>query len=288
VVTILWSGFSTGAVYVLAALGYNIVFVTAGVFNFSQAQFIMVGTFVAYATSAQLHLPIALGFLFGAAVCFAIGAIEERIALRPIAGRGAHGELITTVGIAVVMDGIAELIWGSQPRVVPFLGSSRSLVILGGRLLLDQILLVVAAVVLTFVLLAWSRWTLTGLACLAASEDRRAAMLRGVNVRRFTFLAVAVAAALAGLVGPLVGPATFAVYNIGDILVAFAFLSLALGGFGSYLGALIGGLGVGVAQAFAQYYFDTNQSDLLMFALLLLILLVRPRGLLGKKSMRIV
>jgi branched-chain amino acid transport system permease protein len=113
-------------------------------------------------------------------------------------------------------------------------------------------------------------------------------MLRGVNVRRFTFLAVAVAAALGGLVGPLVGPATFAVYNIGDILVAFAFLSLALGGFGSYLGALIGGLGVGIAQAFAQYYFDTNQSDLLMFALLLLILLVRPRGLLGKKSMRIV
>ncbi len=285
-VTTLWSGLATGAVYVLTALGYNLVFVTAGVFNFAQAQLVMVGTFVAYATTSQLHWPIGLAFVLGAAAGLCVGAVEERLAMRPIAGRGAHGELVTTIGVAIALDGLAELVWGSQPLSVPFLGPSSSFALLGGRVLPDQVALVAAAALLTAVLLCWSRYTLTGIACLAASEDRQAAMLRGVNVRRFTFLAVAVAGGLGALFGPLIGPDTFAVYNLGDSLVAFAFVALAIGGFGSYGGALVGGLGAGVIQAFSEYYLGANESDLILLAVLLLVLSVRPAGLLARPSVR--
>lgn len=284
--TTLWAGLTVGAVYALTALGYNIVFVTAGVFNFAQAQFVMIGTFVAYATTAQLHLPLWLGFLIGGAAGFLLGAIEERLTMRPIAGKGAHGELVTTVGVAIALDGIAEVIWGSQPLSITFFGSSRSITALGGRIVPDQIALICAAVVLTLGLVAWSRWTLTGNVCQAASENRTAAMLRGVNVRRFTLLSVAVAGGLAGLLGPLVGPQTYAVFDLGDSLVAFAFVALTIGGFGSYGGALIGGLGAGVVQAFSEYYLGANYSDLVLFGVLLVLLVVRPSGLLTVNRVR--
>lgn len=284
--TTLWSGLAVGAVYALTALGYNIVFVTAGVFNFAQAQFVMIGTFVAYATTAQLHIPIGLGFLIGAVAGFFLGAVEERLAMRPIAGKGAHGELVTTVGVAIALDGIAEVIWGSQPLNVAFFGPTRSITAFGGKVAPDQIALVCAAVLVTLVLLSWSRWTLTGNVCQAASENRTAAMLRGVNVRRFTLLSVATAGALAGLLGPLVGPQTYAVFDLGDSLVAFAFVALTIGGFGSYGGALIGGLGAGVIQAFSEYYLGTNYANLVLFGVLLLLLVVRPSGLLTTSRVR--
>lgn len=284
--TIFWSGLTVGAVYALTALGYNIVFVTAGVFNFAQAQFVMIGTFVAYATTAQLHLPLWAAFFIGGAAGFVLGALEESLAMRPAAGRGAHAELVTTVGIAIALDGIAEIIWGSQPLHVTFFGSSRPVAILNGKIAPDQIALICAAVLVTAGLLAWSRWTLTGNVCQAASENRAAAMLRGVNVRRFTLLSVAIAGCFAGLLGPLVGPQTYAVFNLGDSLVAFAFVSLTIGGFSSYGGALIGGLTAGVIQAFSEYYLGTNYSDLVLFGVLLVLLIVRPTGLLMTNRVR--
>jgi branched-chain amino acid transport system permease protein len=286
-VTTLWSGLAVGAVYALTALGYNVVFVTAGVFNFAQAQFVMIGTFLAFASTAQLHLPVGAGFLFGAAVGFVLGALEERAAMRPIAGKGAHGELVTTVGAAIALDGIAEVIWGSQPLSVKFFGSTRSLVVAGGRILPDQVLTIAVAVALTGLLMAWSRWTLTGNACLAASEDRTAAMLRGVNIRRFTLLAVASAAALAGLLGPLIGPETYAVYNLGDSLVAYAFVAIILGGAGSYGGSLLGGFAAGIIEAFALYYWGSNAGDLVLFAVLLIVLGIRPGGVFGARRVRL-
>lgn len=286
-VTTLWSGLAIGAVYVLTALGYNIVWVTAGVFNFAQAQFVMVGTFVAFASTSQLHIPIPLGFLLGAAVGFALGAVEERLAMRPIAGMGAHGELVTTVGVAIALDGLAEVIWGSQPLAVPFFGPNHSLAVAGGHVLPDQIVALAVAVVLSLGLMAWSRWTLSGNVCMAAAEDRPAAMLRGLNVQRFTWLAVAAAGALAGLLGLLVGPETYAVYNLGDSLVALAFVALTIGGFGSYGGALIGGLVAGVVQAFAQYFWGSDASNLVLFAVLLAVLGLRPGGLFGARAVRL-
>lgn len=285
-VTTLWSALTVGAIYVLTALGYNIVWLTAGVFNFAQAQFVMVGTFVAFASVEELHVAIPVGFLLGVAVGFSLGAVEERLAMRPIAGKGAHGELVTTVGAALALDGLAEVIWGSQPRSVPFFGPTHGVTLAGGRVLPDQVLIIGLAIALSAALMAWSRWSLTGNVSLAAAEDRQAAMLRGVNIRRFTLLAVAVAGGVAGLLGLVIAPDTYAVYNLGDSLVAYAFLALTIGGFGSYGGALVGGLVAGVVQSFAEYFWNSNVSGLVMLLLLLVVLAIRPTGIFGARKLR--
>jgi branched-chain amino acid transport system permease protein len=286
--TVLWAGLSTGAIYVLAAIGYNVVFVTAGVFNFAQAQFMMIGTFVAYWVSAQLRLPVAVGFAFGAAIGAAIGLISERVAIRPVRGLGTHTELVTTVGVGIALDGLAYLIWGSQPLAVPFFGSSRVLSVISGRTQPLDLVLIAAALVVPLGLAAWSRWSLAGLASRAIAEDRQAASARGIPVARFGTIAVTAAAAFAGMLGPLVGPETYAVYTLGDQLAITAFVALAIGGFGSYVGAMVGGLAVGLIQAEGARYLNANYGDLLVFGVLLAVLMIRPAGLLRSAYSRAV
>jgi branched-chain amino acid transport system permease protein len=277
--TVILSGLAVGSLYAITAVGFNVVFVSAGLFNFAQAQFMMVGVFVAYWTSAQLHLPVELGFPLGAVIGFSLGALEDKVAIRPVMGKGAHAELVTTIGIAIVLDGVASVIWGTEPLQVPFLGSTRSLNVFGGYVTPVQLVTIGVAVLVPVAAELWSRHTLTGLASRAVSEDRSAAMVRGINVRRFTFWSVALAGAFAGALGPIVGPQTYAVYNIGDTLAITSFVALAIGGFGSYIGAAIGGFAIGIIEQVSVRYFSATYQDFFVFALLLLILMIRPSGL---------
>jgi branched-chain amino acid transport system permease protein len=286
--TVVLSGISTGALYVLVAVGLNVVFATAGVFNFAQAQFVMAGTFISYWTASQLHLPVALGFLLGAAIGLTVGIVEERVAIRPVLGKGVHAELVTTIGFAVVLDGAASLIWGTQPLVVPFFARSTFVNFLGGTILPVQLVMIGVAIVLPIGMELWSRFSLTGLASLAAAEDRSAAMIRGINVRRFTLWAVAGAAAFGGALGPIVGPQTYAVFNLGDALAITAFVALAIGGFGSYTGALIGGMLIGITQQVSVRYLSALYQNLIVFGLLVAVLMLRPEGLFRSHTRRVV
>jgi branched-chain amino acid transport system permease protein len=278
-VTVLLSGLSVGALYALTAVGFNIVFVTSGLFNFAQAQFMMAGTFVAYWTAAQLHLPVAWAVLIGAGVGLVLGLIEERVAIRPVQRFGPQNALVTTIGFGVILDGVASVIWGTQPLSVPFFGSIKSISFLGGQVVPVQLVMIAVAVVAAVTMEVLSRTTMVGLASMAAAEDREAAMVRGINVRRFSVWAVAGAAAFAGALGPLVGPQTFAIYNVGDTLAVTAFVVMAVGGFGSYVGAMIAGFVVGIVEQESVRYFSAVYQDLFVFVLLVVILMVRPAGL---------
>jgi branched-chain amino acid transport system permease protein len=286
--TIFLSGLSVGSIYALVAIGFNIIFVTAGIFNFAQAQFVMVGTFIAYWVSAQLQLPVAFGFLFGAALGFCLGVIEERIAIRPVVGKGPHAELITTIGFAIILDGIAARLWGTQPFEVRFFGSVAPLNFLGGVILPVEVVLVAVAVLLSVGLEVWGRRTLLGLVCLASSEDRTAAMVRGVNTRRFSMLAVGLAAGFAGLLGPLVGPQTYAVFNVGDTLAITAFVAMSIGGFGSYIGSTVGAFVVGLVEQVSVRYLSAEYQDVLVLGVLVGVLMLRPAGLFRTSRARVV
>jgi len=285
-VTVVLAGLSTGAVYVLTALGYNLVFVSAGVFNFAQAQFIMVGTFISYWAAAQLHVPVLVGLPLGLLIGFALGAVEEIVAIRPVRSFGGQAELIVTLGVGVVLDGLAYRIWGSQPLAVPFFGSSRVLTVLGGKILPVEVTLIAVAVVAALALAAWTRFSLTGMASSAVSEDGVAAAARGIDIRRFSLVSVAVAAGLAAALGPVIGPKTYAVYNLGDQLAIIAFVCLAIGGFGSYVGVLLAGMGVGLAESVGALYLSPPYGDLIVFAMLLTVLLIRPSGLFRSAAVR--
>jgi branched-chain amino acid transport system permease protein len=286
--TTVWSGLAVGAIYVLVGVAYNIVFLSTGVFNFAQAQFLMLGTFVTYTVVITLHMPFIAAIAAGLVIGAVISIVEERIAIRPLQGQGQHGELITTLGFAVLMAGIASLVWGSDPLPVPFFGSDRALTVLYGRVLPDELALIALASTMALGADLITRRTNLGLASLATAEDRIAAMLRGINVRTLSIGSFAVAGALCVAAGPLLAPKTFATFDLGDNLALKGFVALAIGGFGSHKGALVGGLITGLVEAGAARYFDVGYQNLAVFILLLGVLLVRPTGLFGERSHRAV
>jgi branched-chain amino acid transport system permease protein len=285
-VTLIWGGLSLGAVYALVAVGYNIVFTASGTFNFAHAQLLMLGTFVAYWGLAVLKWPAVPVFLLAGLVVAVLAIAEERFAIRTV--RGTEAQLVTTVGVATLLNGGTQLIWGSQPLTVPFLDSNHVLTVFGGRVLPVELVLIGVAVLLTLGLVYYSRHSMIGLATLAMAEDREAAMLRGVNVRMLALGAFGLSGLLAGAVGPIVGPKTFAVATLGSALALKGFVALALGGFGSLPGGLIGGLAIGLIEQLSARYLGSTYVNIVIFGVLLLILLCRPAGLFGRSRERTV
>lgn len=284
--TLIWGGLALGAVYALVAIGYNIVFISAKTFNFAQAQLMMVGAFVAYSGLVTWKLPTLLVLLLAGAAVAAIAAIEHIVAIRPV--RDMHNILVTTLGASIFIDGAAQLIWGSQPLTVPFFGGDDAVTVLGGRVYPVELLLIGLAIVLVVGFVQFGRHSMTGLALLGMSEDREAAQLRGVNVAAMAFGAFVAAGALAGLLGVVVGPKTFAVSTLGAALALKGFVVLAIGGFGSMPGTLVGGLLVGLSEAWAARYFGGEFANLTVFLILITVLLVRPAGLFVRAKERVV
>ncbi|MCU1617887.1 MAG: branched-chain amino acid transporter permease protein [Frankiales bacterium] len=281
-----WGGLALGAIYALVALGYNIVFVSSNVFNFAQAQLLMLGTFIAFWGSVTLKLPTVVVFLLCAVVVGVVAVVEERTAIRLV--RGTEGLLVTTVGFATLLDGLTQVIWGGQPLQVPFFGPSKVLDLLSGNVFPVELVLIGVAVVLALGFVAITRGSMLGIALLAVSEDREAALMRGINVRAVAIGAFAAAGVVAGLLGPLIGPKTFAVATLGSSLALKGFVAMAIGGFGSAPGALIGGFAVGLIESESGRYLGESYSTLMIFLALLLVLLLAPNGLFGHARERTV
>lgn len=284
--TLIYAGLSLGAVYALVAVGYNIVFIASHSFNFAQAQLMMVGAFVAYLGYVTLKLPTVVVIVLAMAVVMLVASVEERIAIRPVPDH--QTQLITTLGFGTVLTGVAQIVWGTQPLQVPFAGGSKVITILGGRVFPVEVALVGFAVALVVAISVYTRRRLGGLALVAMSQDEEAATLRGVSVRKLTFFAFAVTGLLAGLMGVLVGPKTFAVTTLASALALKGFVALAIGGFGSMYGGLIGGFAVGLVEQYVSRYFGSDFSNLSVFAVLLLVLMIRPTGLFGRVQERTV
>ena len=284
----LWAGLAIGAIYVLVAAAFNIVYVASGTFNFAQPQYLMLGTFIAFAVVVTFELPVVVAIVVGGAVGFVVGLVEERVAVRPLAGSGVHGELVTTVGWSVVMQGVVLLVWDADPHRIPGPGGDRIVEFLGGRLTITDIVLIVVAIVIAVGTHVWFRRSRLGIASLAASEDRDAAMLRGIRTHRLSTGAFAVAGALLGALGPIAGPKTFALFTLGTVLVLKAFVAMAIGGFGSFLGALVAGLLIGVVEAVVARYLGNSFINIVLFALLVGVLLFRPQGMFGQRRERVV
>lgn len=286
--TAILTGLVLGSIYILVALGYNIVFLASGAFNFAQAAVVMLGAFVASTYGVERGLPTLIVILLAALIGAVVGIATELTAIRPVVGKGLHGELVTTVGVSTILTGLVVVIWGVDIRPVNPIVSSDAVTILSGRVTVDGLILIAVAIVSCLGLWAWSRLTLGGLASLAVSEDRQAATLRGINVNYLSILATAAAGAIGGAAGVFVGTQTLAVPTIAAVLTLNSFLVLIIGGMGSFPGLLIGGLVVGILEALTGRYLGSEYVTLMLFALLLAVLLVRPEGLFGQKVNRVV
>lgn len=286
--TTIWAGLSLGAIFAIVAIGYNIVYIASRVFNFAQAQFVMIGAFIALEGGRAAGLPLWVSIILCALAGGIVGALEELGAVRWLRGRGAHNELVTTLGVATLLSGIALVIFGSNAERIGYFTEQQPFDLLGGRVLLVEVLIILAAVVLAVAVGIITKRTMIGLASLATSEDREAGALRDINAGWLAIGAFVVAGAVLAALGPLIGAKTFAVYNLGDLLAVKAFVALAIGGFGSYAGAVIGGFSVGLIEVFAARYLGSEFSNITVFVLLLIVLLVIPQGIFGRRAGRTV
>ena len=284
--TVVVSGLAIGMLFAAVALVYNVMFSTSKVLSVTTGHISMLGgVFGAYFV-ATLHLPWALGLLGAMAVGAAFGALTEVLAIRRVLTRSdEHLWLLSTLALATMVQQGVGLWWGTEPKPFPRLISQDfSAGVLDQKFWLPIGVTVLMAIGLD----AFSRRTMYGKLFLAMSEDAFAARARGVSTDRIRVLSYVLSGALGGLAGFAAGQLTFAYFALGLTLTLNGFIALAVGGLGSNTGALIGGAALGLLNAFASYLFGGEYQQTIAVGLLMLVLLLKPEGLLGSKNVRAV
>jgi branched-chain amino acid transport system permease protein len=282
-------GLFQGAVYGLLAVGIVLVYKAKRVFNFAQGEFGGVAAFTAFAIVVGAGLPYWLGVVGGLAAAVAMGLIVERVIVRPLESSSRTSMLVALVGVALFTIAITVLIGQPIPRVMPPLISGGGVNILGAGILPQQLILLAVLAVLAAAM-AWLFKTDLGLAVLASSQDTRAAQVVGISPVAVSRLVWGMAALLGGIAGLLYAPV--GIFTPGFMTLTMlvpAFAAAVLGGMTSLPGAFVGGLAIGVVQNLGIYYLGQQlkvpgASELGVFALLMLVLLIRPQGLLGKEA----
>jgi len=285
-VQFLISGISLGSVYALIALGYTMVYGIAKMLNFAHGDVIMVGGFTTYTICSTMGLHPVIGVLMAVAVCTLLGVIIERIAYKPLRKASSPlAVLITAIGVSYLLQNLALLIFGADSKAFTSVISLEDVALAGGQLIItgETIVTIVCCIVIMIGLTLFINKTKAGQAMLAVSEDKGAAQLMGINVNATIALTFAIGSALAAIAGillcstyPSLTPYT------GSMPGIKAFVAAVFGGIGSIPGALIGGILLGVIEILSKAYISSQLSDAIVFAVLIIVLLVKPTGLLGK------
>ncbi|MBQ8088273.1 MAG: branched-chain amino acid ABC transporter permease [Clostridia bacterium] len=279
------NGISLGSVYAIIALGYTMVYGIAKMLNFAHGDVIMVGAYVSFCAMQYLQLPPALSVLCAMVVCTVLGVIIEGLAYRPLRQAASLAVLITAIGVSYFLQNMALLIWSSNPKVYPSVFSVGAIRLFDGELLItsETLLTIFANIVIMIALTLFTGRTKVGKAMRAVSEDKGAAELMGINVNRTISLTFAIGSALAAIAGVLLCSAYPTLQpTTGSMPGIKAFTAAVFGGIGSIPGAMIGGLLLGVIEILGKAYVSTELGDALVFAVLIIVLLFKPSGLLGK------
>ena len=282
------NGLSLGSVYAIIALGYTMVYGISKMLNFAHGDVIMVGAYISFCGTAYLGLPAWAALILAIIACTALGVIIEGLAYRPLRGTGSLAVLITAIGVSYFLQNAALIIWGSAPKVFPSLFErfGDSINMFGGELTItwEALFTLITAVLVMVGMTLFTSGTKAGKAMRAVSEDNGAAQLMGINVNSTISMTFAIGSALAAVAGvllcssyPALMPTTGAMPGIK------AFTAAVFGGIGSIPGAMLGGILIGVIEIFGRAYISSELSDAIVFGVLIIVLLVKPTGLLGKK-----
>lgn len=280
------NGISLGSVYAIIALGYTMVYGIAKMLNFAHGDIIMVGGFTAFTVVSTMGGSSAAGILAAVVVCTVLGVTVERVAYRPLRGASPLAVLITAIGVSYLLQNVALLLFGSNARQFTSVVNVPALKLAGGELSISGVTLVTigACIVIMIALTTFINKTKIGQAMLAVSEDRGAATLMGINVNGTIAVTFAIGSALAAIAGVLLCSAypSLTPYT-GSMPGIKAFVAAVFGGIGSIPGALIGGVLLGVIENLAKAYISSQLSDAIVFSVLIIVLSVRPTGILGRK-----
>ena len=280
------NGISIGSVYAIIALGYTMVYGIAKMLNFAHGDVIMVGAYISFCVTNYLGLPAIVSVFAAMAVCTILGIVIEGLAYKPLRGTPSLAVLITAIGVSYFLQNAAQLIWSSSPKNFTSIVTFEPIHLFNEQLVITgEVLITVLVSILVMVLLSWfTGKTRIGKAMRAVSEDRDAAQLMGINVNQTISTTFAIGSALAAVAGVLLcSTVPTLMPTTGSMPGIRAFTAAVFGGIGSIPGAMLGGILIGIIETFAKKYISTQFSDAVVFSVLIVILLVKPAGLLGKQ-----
>ena len=280
------NGISLGSVYAIIALGYTMVYGIAKMLNFAHGDIIMVGGFTVFTIVSTAGGSPVVGVLAAIVVCTVLGVTIEKVAYRPLRGASPLAVLITAIGVSYLLQNVALLIFGSNARQFTSVVTLPALKLAGGKLSISGVTIVtiITCVIIMLALTTFINKTKIGQAMLAVSEDKGAATLMGINVNGTIAVTFAIGSSLAAIAGVLLCSAypSLTPYT-GSMPGIKAFVAAVFGGIGSIPGAMIGGILLGVIENLAKAYISSQLADAIVFSVLIIVLLVRPTGILGKK-----
>ncbi len=275
------SGLTTGSIYALIALGFCIIHNATGIVNFTQVDFITLGGMMMYTFLLGLGLPMPLSFVLGVLAVTAIGGLVQRLAIQPARSRAIIVLIFITIGVSILTRGLIKIIWGKNQMALPSFSGDTPLVVWNAAILPQSLWIFGITLFVVALLHFFFSRTRIGKAMRATSFNPAAAALMGVNVNRMIFLSFALSGALGAVAGIIIVPITTLNYDIGVMVGLKGFAAAVLGGYGNSLGAIIGGLLLGLLESVGAGVISSTYKDVIAFAILLLVLFMKPSGLLG-------
>ncbi|TAH71165.1 MAG: branched-chain amino acid ABC transporter permease [Anaerolineaceae bacterium] len=285
-ITYLLNGISLGSVYSIIALGYTMVYGIAKMLNFAHGDVIMIGGYIIFTIMSTVGLNPILAVLISIILCTLLGITIERIAYKPLRRAPSLAVLITAIGVSYLLQNLALLIFGAEAKSFTSVIPVKPISLAGGRLTIsgETLITIPLCVLIMTVLTIFIKKSKTGRGMIAVSEDKEAAVLMGINVNKTIAITFAIGSALAAVASALM----FSTYtNLSSTSGAMpgikAFVAAVFGGIGSIPGAMIGGILLGVIEILSRAYISTQLGDAIVFLILIIVLLVKPTGILGKK-----
>lgn len=285
-ITNLINGVSLGSIYAVIALGYTMVYGIAKMLNFAHGDVIMVGAYIVFALTSYAGVNPYLALVISMAACTLLGMAIERFAYKPLRGASPLAVLITAIGVSYFLQNMALLIFGSQAKSFTSIVKLPALTLADGKITIsaETIVTIIVSLIIMVSLTLFVNKTKPGRAMLAVSEDKGAAQLMGVNVNATISLTFAIGSGLAAVAGVLLCSAYPTLSSqTGAMPGIKAFVAAVLGGIGSIPGAVIGGVLIGVIEILSRSYISSQMADAIVFVVLIIVLLVKPTGILGKK-----
>jgi len=280
----LFAGMTSGAIYAIIALGFTMLYNATELINFAQGEFVMLGALSFVSLWKGCHLPLLLAFAITVAGMALLGMVFERLAIRTVRRPHPIVLVIITVGMSILLRGMAMLGWGKDSYAAPSFSKHPPFQIAGASLLPQSLWILGIVLIIVLGLQVFFKRTLTGKAMQACAINKRAAWLLGIPSERMVLFAFAISAAMGAVAGMIIAPITMCSYDMGTLLGLKGFCAAMLGGLGSSVGAVVGGFLLGILESLATGYFSSSLKDAMAFLLLLLILYVRPSGILGAKT----
>lgn len=277
------NGLNVGSIYALVALGYTMVYGIAQLINFAHGDIIMVGSYTVFVCISLLGLPIPVAIILAIIVCALLGVIIEKVAYKPLRKASRISLLITAIGVSYLLESGFQLIFTSNPKTFPKIIDLPALNLGSVVISANYYLTFFISILLMIGLTIFVKYTKTGKAMRAVSEDEKAASLMGINTNKTISITFAIGSALAGIAGILYS-SSYTLINpyMGALLGIKAFVAAVIGGIGIIPGAFIGGFVLGIVESLSKAYISSALSDAIVFSILILVLVFKPAGILGK------